>query len=307
MEKYRHHHRQIRRNGSSSSDSSSPSDDDATGGHGDDDKEDEDKKNRKNEKKARRKRRRRARKAKERQEREEILQKMENELTKLHQQQDQRVQAELEKMLSSMDNPMTRIFAKALGNEGSQSAVLRTKPVDFPRFNGDVLLYASFKETFNRLADDCGLKTSQRHAQLRVQLDPAVLRVIANIENVPGNYDAVWQVLDERFYNPRMIYNKIIWQLTSAPETVSGKSETFTELLDRISTFEINVQHFGVDIDTLTGLIVANLIGDKLSGECRTRLTDSMKDKKSMITLHDMKQFLRSEAMVWLSAMDRIV
>lgn len=178
-----------------------------------------------------------------------------------------------------------------------QETFLTSKPVEFPTFDGDVLLYASFKSLFNQLADDCGMSTTQRYAQLRAQLSPTVLETIAGIEMTPGNYDEIWELLDERYYSPRLIFEKIVSNLENA-EPKEGKCP-FSDLLNRIASFEINMKHLGMMLDPLQDKVITYYIIRQLSLESRRRLTDFVPDKRAPITMDNLKQFLQQEAMVW--------
>lgn len=177
---------------------------------------------------------------------------------------------------------------------------MKSKPIEFPTFDGDILKYASFKTNFNRLAEECNLGIAHRYLTLRSSLSEKVLRTVAKIDDVPENYDAVWKKLDERFYNRRLILSNIVAQLFDAPQTIPGDSESYTELLDCISAFEINLKFLGYQHNETSDASIAITVLSRLSEECEQRLSDSIPDKKAIYKLEDIVKFLEAEALHWM-------
>lgn len=184
-------------------------------------------------------------------------------------------------------------------NDNGQRNMMRTKPLEFPTFDGEILKYATFKSNFNRLAEECDLGTAQRYITLRTVLAENVLNTIAAIEDVPENYEAVWKRLDERYYNRRAIFTNVIANLLDAPSTIYGNRESYIELSDKISAFKVNMEHLGFEINDCADAIAAQILLEKLSDECQFDLADSIKDKKAILKLDQIQKFLEDHAMIF--------
>lgn len=178
-------------------------------------------------------------------------------------------------------------------------SAFRRVPVEFPNFDGNMLNYASFKTNFFRLAEETKMSKTQQYIMLRSVLDYEVLRTIAAIEDVPDNYELIWKKLDERYYNRRLILAHIIDGLESAPPTVSGDSKTFIELANRVFAFEVNKRYLQFEHNEFSNALVADIVFDKLSETCQSRLSDRVKDKTQVYTLEIITEFLESEAIHW--------
>lgn len=92
--------------------------------------------------------------------------------------------AALKKAMQQMTKSIEPAIESARKPDREYSAIKR-KPVEFPRFNGDILKYASFKSNFLRLADETKMSDTQRYMMLRSVLDDEVLSAIVGIEDIP--------------------------------------------------------------------------------------------------------------------------
>lgn len=91
--------------------------------------------------------------------------------------------------------------------------------------------------------------------------------------------------------------NVVIQLFNDAPHTTSGNSESFTELVDYISAFEINLRYLGFEHNETSDALVAIVVLSKLSERCEqndqhNKIINLLKLQTEMMMLKLLMTFL---------------
>ncbi|XP_068233730.1 uncharacterized protein [Palaemon carinicauda] len=119
------------------------------------------------------------------------------------------------------------IFVK-VKDEMQVKKVLKVKPIDVPRFHGDVRDYSNFKRDFFRLM------------QSNYGKDPFVLRqclsgeALDTVRGADHDFDKMFERLDETFGNSRTIIDVVVEDIRSIKPISEGDSESFIRMVDKI-------------------------------------------------------------------------
>ncbi|XP_068236976.1 uncharacterized protein [Palaemon carinicauda] len=119
------------------------------------------------------------------------------------------------------------IFVK-VKDEMQVKKVLKVKPIDVPRFHGDVRDYSNFKRDFFRLM------------QSNYGKDPFVLRqclsgeALDTVRGADHDFDKMFERLDETFGNSRTIIDVVVEDIRSIKPISEGDSESFIRKVDKI-------------------------------------------------------------------------
>ncbi|XP_068233584.1 uncharacterized protein [Palaemon carinicauda] len=106
--------------------------------------------------------------------------------------------------------------------------VLKVKPIDVPRFHGDVRDYSNFKRDFFRLM------------QSNYGKDPFVLRqclsgeALDTVRGADHDFDKMFERLDETFGNSRTIIDVVVEDIRSIKPISEGDSGSFIRMVDKI-------------------------------------------------------------------------
>jgi hypothetical protein len=74
-------------------------------------------------------------------------------------------------------------------------------------FIGDMAAWIEFRDSFDTLINQSNLKSMQKFKYLRGRLKDGALEVISALDYPEESYSIAWQLLCERYNNPRLLVN----------------------------------------------------------------------------------------------------
>lgn len=165
--------------------------------------------------------------------------------------------------------------------------------ISLPSFNGVITNWIEFRDTFDALINQTNLKPIQKFKYLKSCLTDNALEVISSLEYAEESHSIAWQLLCERYNNPRiLVYNHL--RALFNVDTVASTATCLRTLSDNISKHlrtlrSINVSTEGWD------LLVIFFLSTKLEKTMQRRWEEKM-NSRELPTLQEFKTFLRAQA-----------
>lgn len=165
--------------------------------------------------------------------------------------------------------------------------------IPLPSFNGDITCWIEFRDTFDALINQSNLKNIQKYKYLRSCLKGNALEVIGSLEYSEESYRLAWQLLCERFNNPKILVNNhlrglfLIDQVPSAPMALRGLIDNISKHLRTLKNLDIPI----ADWDILIIFFIIPKLEKSLQRKWEERISS-----RELPSLQDFKNFLRAQA-----------
>lgn len=100
---------------------------------------------------------------------------------------------------------------------------IKLPPIEIPKFSGNYAAWPAFKELFTRIVGQCtSIVGTQKLQYLKTYVVGPALNIIKHLETTDQNFSIAWQLLEDRFNNERIQFNKIIETLMQQ-SAISGE------------------------------------------------------------------------------------
>jgi len=118
-----------------------------------------------------------------------------------------------------------------------QSVSLKLPEMQLPTFDGQLVNYQSFKETFKALVhNDVRLSAIQKFFYLKNCLkNTSISSEISSLELTEENYNLAWDLIISRYENKKALVNKHIRFLFGLPRVERNSASSLRELIDNVS------------------------------------------------------------------------
>lgn len=140
---------------------------------------------------------------------------------------------------------------------------LKLPEIHLPVFDGKIINYESFKETFKALVhNDVRLSAVQKFFYLKGSLrDTSIFSEISSLSLTEENYTLAWELLVSRFENKKILVNKHIKHLFSLPKVERNSASSLRHLLDNVSKHihGIKSQHISIPDVILIYVVTSKL------------------------------------------------
>ncbi|XP_022161886.1 uncharacterized protein LOC111027777 [Myzus persicae] len=128
-----------------------------------------------------------------------------------------------------------------------ESSHIQLPKIQIPSFDGDILLWIPFRDTFKSLVhSNDSLSNIERFHYLHSAVTGSASTVIRSIPLSDPNYLVAWKALEERFDNPRLIVNAHLDKIFNFQPLKSASLndlktflDTFKENIGALKTFDI--------------------------------------------------------------------
>ena len=171
-----------------------------------------------------------------------------HEAEQLHQKQYQEACNELQKNLHRKGIAVTtgpsHTACSVNGSEQSQGPGMRTKRLDFPKFNGNIRNYMCFKRDFNDMLEDNPYTDKQKSLILRqdcLQGEPKKL-----CENVKS-YELLWQKLDEIYDDEPKVIQMVTDEIENHRVLAEKDYDGFIKFVDILEKAHLDLSSMGND------------------------------------------------------------
>ncbi|XP_065089200.1 uncharacterized protein LOC135710529 [Ochlerotatus camptorhynchus] len=184
-------------------------------------------------------------------------------------------------------------------NNGVPQVIVTQQPLKtpIPTFDGKYEGWPKFKALFNDLIRKCG----DSDATKLQYLDKALIGEASGILNAriinDNNYQQAWELLEERFENPRVIIDTHISGLLSMKPITKQSFKELRNLIDTCNRHVEGLRFMEQEVVGTAGLIVVKLLTMCLDGETRKQWELTM-EHGELPDLEESMKFLRSYCQV---------
>ncbi|XP_062542065.1 uncharacterized protein LOC134210058 [Armigeres subalbatus] len=182
---------------------------------------------------------------------------------------------------------------------GAPQVIVTQQPLKMPipTFDGSYEGWPKFKALFNDLIGKCG----DSDATKLQYLDKALIGEASGILDARiinnNNYEQAWQLLKDRFENPRVIIDTHITGLLTMSPIVKQSYKELRSLIDTCNRHVEGLRFMDQEVDGTAGLIVVKLLSLCLDCETRKQWEQTM-DHGELPDLDDTMKFLRNYCQV---------
>ena len=197
--------------------------------------------------------------------------------------------------IDSVLDQMRSIYAEQLPENGShRSSEIQVKPLDSPRFSGNLREYSSFRHDFLRLMAS---KYGKDAYALRSCLFGSALDTVKGVED---NFDEMLYRLDKAFGDPRKFVDTVIQDLKILKPIAEGDTKQFISMVNVIERSWLDLKRMGLSNEMNTVTIVSMI--ERLLPPTQKRewilKTDSKDFTSKEIIFENLLQYLLQEKRV---------
>ncbi|XP_037038490.1 uncharacterized protein LOC119076010 [Bradysia coprophila] len=121
-----------------------------------------------------------------------------------------------------------------IGGSRKQKSI-KMPQIEIPKFNGDYGKWTNFKDLFNQMMEQRDLTSTEKFMYLRGNLTGEPLALIESLQVTAGNYILAWDLLNDRYENPRHIIKSLLNKLLF--NTERAKSNHSSSIKKRLDVF----------------------------------------------------------------------
>ncbi|CAG9137704.1 unnamed protein product [Plutella xylostella] len=178
-------------------------------------------------------------------------------------------------------------------SQADSSEAIKYPDISLPTFSGDVSEWVEFRATYDALINQSNLKPIQKYKYLRSCLKGSALEAIGSLEFSDEGYAIAWQLLCERYNNPKILVNNHLRALFNVDKVPSNPS-ALRALVDNISKHLRTLKSLNVSTENWDVLIIF-FLSCKLDKNLQTKWEEKT-NSCEIPSLQEFKTFLRSRA-----------
>ncbi|XP_062704116.1 uncharacterized protein LOC134286511 [Aedes albopictus] len=204
-------------------------------------------------------------------------------------------------------NQLVDFFRAEPANNRAPQVIVTQQPLrtPIPTFDGKYESWPKFKALFNDLVGKCGDSDATKLQYLDKALIGEASGILdAKISSSPllgiinnNNYEQAWQLLEERFENPRVIIDSHISGLLSMKPIPKQSFKELRNLIDTCNRHVEGLRFMEQEVDGTAGLVVVKLLIMCLDGETRKQWELTL-DHGELPDLDGSLKFLRNYCQV---------
>jgi hypothetical protein len=174
---------------------------------------------------------------------------------------------------------------------------LKLPEIHLPVFDGQLVNYQSFTETFKALVhNDVRLSAIQKFFYLKACLkNTSICLEISSLELTGENYDLAWKLLVSRYENRKALINKHIKALFTLPKVDRNSASSLRQLIDNVSKHIHGMKSQQIVIDDA---VLIYLVTSKIDGLSHQlwEAHDSNVNVDEVATFESLKMFMSNRA-----------
>lgn len=194
--------------------------------------------------------------------------------------------------------------ATKITNDSPESSHIILPKIQLPNFNGDILQWVAFRDTFKSLVhNNNNLTNIERYHYLLSVLTGSAIAVVRSIPLSDTNYDVAWNALTERFDSPRLIMNAHMDKLFNFPTL---KTSSLTELKLFLDTFHENIAALeNFNIPNKEGYLFFYIATRVLDSDTRC-LFESQYDNNKLPVIDDLLKYVQSRCLALQNSLNSV-
>lgn len=197
-------------------------------------------------------------------------------------------------------NNMKKVLNSNLGSVSMREKA--TPQIDIPMFEGNYHQWVSFKDLFQEVIhNNNSLSNAQKLQFLKSKLSGEADRLVHHVPVSSENYQACWEILNNRFNNKKLIFTSHINILLGLPVGHQVSMNHIKSVHDTTIECLNSIKNLGVDITSWDPLLV-HLITRKLDGDTYNDYVESLKQPRDLPVLQELISFLEAKLTAMESA-----
>ncbi|XP_073821407.1 uncharacterized protein [Musca autumnalis] len=178
------------------------------------------------------------------------------------------------------------------GIEVGQANVLPLLKITIPKFNGDYLKWPAFFDLFTQLVNNQRIPTVQKMWYLKANLTGEAENLISHISATAENYEAAWEILQDRYNNKRVLVASLIHQLIDQPSTGSSAA-SIKQLHDVTQECLHALKNVGVDTPSWSPILL-HLLSKKLDRSIYNQYERSIVNPRELQQVSQLLEFMET-------------
>ncbi|XP_039315241.1 uncharacterized protein LOC105202500 [Solenopsis invicta] len=161
--------------------------------------------------------------------------------------------------LSAILSRQTKILNRVAMNANSTNPDTRVKlpTIKLPRFDGKIEEWKCFSDSFRSIIHDkANLSDIEKFQYLISSISGNAAKIIESIEMTSQNYRTAWELLEQRYDDPKSLKKKHIQCLFSIPVVAKESARILRELIDYTSRHLRVLKVLGLPTDSWDELIL---------------------------------------------------
>lgn len=144
-----------------------------------------------------------------------------------------RLEAELMSRDSNIDSMRDLLTRSPMSEQSAMRSHFPLPKLDLPTFSGNYDEWLGFRDSFEAIiGGDRTIPNIQKLHFLRSYLKRNALKIIDNLETIDTNYNISWDLLKNRFNNPRIIVQNHMSSLFDLPIIMKESASSLRNMLD---------------------------------------------------------------------------
>lgn len=171
----------------------------------------------------------------------------------------------------------------------------RLPKITLPTFDGNYQEFTSFYETFKALVhDNNSLTDVERFLHLRSSLKSEASQLIANVQPTSANYRLAFDLLCERYNNPKCIIQSHVKGIFDIQPVSKGSALELRKLHDELNKHIRSLQNFDMPVAQWS-VFISHILLTKFDN--LTKVEFSKVKPKEILTLEEIGDFLKNRMM----------
>ncbi|XP_055840984.1 uncharacterized protein LOC129908495 [Episyrphus balteatus] len=168
---------------------------------------------------------------------------------------------------------------------------LKLPKITLPKFDGNYIKWKQFCDLFTELVYKQDIANCQKLFYLKTTLTGEAENLIRHFSTSDNNYDAAWQVVKDRYDNPRLLVTAHVQKLLMQPAIQAETAKAVKGLHDTTQECMLSLKGLNIDTNNWDPLLMTILI-KKLDRNTLTLWEQSLKQPKALPSLHEFLTFL---------------
>ena len=164
------------------------------------------------------------------------------------------------------------------GEAGEKNAIFQYKKMDFPKFNGIIRHYQTFKKDFHEMIVDKNLHDDKQlgHILRNECLTGTAKSLVQNIHD----YKTIWTKLDGKFEDKGEVIEQITNEITNLKKVGEGEYDSFVKLVDTVEKAQLDLGAIG-NFSCMNNPLTVRLILSKCPRSIQEGLTRELSEIES--------------------------
>lgn len=171
---------------------------------------------------------------------------------------------------------------------------IKLPPIAVPTFDGNYKNWVTFQEIYEKIIHkNKRLEKVEKMHYLKTSVKGEAHKLIQHLTTSETNYDAAWDLLNNRFNNQRIIFSAHLDAILNQPTILNESAYMLKQLHDTTQEHLHAIKNLKVDTKSW-GSLLAHIIIKKVDTETHKLYEQTLKDPREIPQLNDVLTFLEN-------------